>query len=216
MALWDYMQKRMQELGLTAYKLQKDYDVPWSTIQRIKAGKPITTPSKQKLALALQCSIGDLNAAAIAKPVVPEQDEAEKESEGSVMATIDELEKMVKEDFPDGVPVKPKARKAKNKKTAEPEVTVPQIAEEEEIKEASPIVGVLSEASGESPGEEATIVMRDTQKILHYHFDTTKPGECEITVSISTLMPAKHILQVLEAAVDLIGQELRDTQQKEA
>lgn len=199
---------------MTAYKLQKDYDVPWSTIQRIKAGKPITTPSKQKLALALSCSMGDINAA-IAQVKAPEENETGKESEDSVMAAVDELEKIVKEDFPDGVPAKPKARKAKNKKTAEPEVTAPQIAEEEEIKEASPIVGVLSEASGESPGEEATIVMRDTQKILHYHFDTTKPGECEITVSISTLMPAKHILQVLEAAVDLIGQELRDTQQKE-
>ncbi|MBQ9256228.1 MAG: hypothetical protein IJ181_03810, partial [Acidaminococcaceae bacterium] len=161
------------------------------------------------------CSTGDINAA-IAQVKVLEENETGRESEDSVMAAVDELEKMVKEDFPDGVPVKPKARKAKNKKTAEPEVTAPQIVEEEEIKEASPIVGVLSEASGESPGEEATIVMRDTQKILHYHFDTTKPGECEITVSISTLMPAKHILQVLEAAVDLIGQELRDTQQKEA
>lgn len=209
--LWEYIEKRMQDLDLTSYKLQKDFDVPWSTIQRIKQGKPITTPSKQKLALALQCSIGDLNAAAIAKPVVPEQDEAEKESEVSVMATIDELEKMVKEDFPDDAPAKPKLHKSKVKKVAIINDAAPEVAESNEV-----VDGSRSKVNGENPDGEIRLRMRDTSKTLQYYFETGLPGECEITVIVSTLMPAKHMLQALETAVELIGRELRDTQQKEA
>lgn len=209
MALWDYMQKRMQELGLTAYKLQKDYDVPWLTIQRIKAGKPITTPSKQKLALALSCSMGDINAA-IAQAEVPEENETEKESEDSVMAAVDKLEKMVKEDFPDDAPAKPKLHKSKTKKVATINDATPEVAENNEV-----VDGSQSEVNGENPDGEIRLRMRDTSKSLQYYFETGLPGECEITVIVSTLMPAKHMLQALETAVELIGRELRDTQQKE-
>lgn len=209
MALWDYMQKRMQELGLTAYKLQKDYDVPWSTIQRIKAGKPITTPSKQKLALALSCSMGDINAA-IAQAKAPEENETGKESEDSVMAAVDKLEKMVKEDFPDDAPAKPKLHK-KTKKVATINDAAPEVAENNEV-----VDGSQSKVNGENPDGEIRLRMRDTSKTLQYYFETGLPGECEITVIVSTLMPAKHMLQALETAVELIGRELRDTQQKEA
>ena len=210
MALWDYMQKRMQELGLTAYKLQKDYDVPWLTIQRIKAGKPITTPSKQKLALALSCSMGDINAA-IAQAEVPEENETGKESEDSVMAAVDKLEKMVKEDFPDDAPAKPKLHKSKTKKVATINDAAPEVAENNEV-----VDGSQSKVNGENPDGEIRLRMRDTSKTLQYYFETGLPGECEITVIVSTLMPAKHMLQALETAVELIGRELRDTQQKEA
>lgn len=209
MALWDYMQKRMQELGLTAYKLQKDYDVPWSTIQRIKAGKPITTPSKQKLALALSCSMGDINAA-IVQAKAPEENETGRESEDSVMAAVDELEKMVKEDFPDDAPAKPKLHKSKAKKVAIINDAAPEAAESNEVVDSS-----RSKVNGENPDGEIRLRMRDTSKTLQYYFETGLPGECEITVIVSTLMPAKHMLQALETAVELIGRELRDTQQKE-
>ena len=210
MALWDYMQKRMQELGVTAYKLQKDYDVPWSTIQRIKAGKPITTPSKQKLALALSCSMGDINAA-IAQVKAPEENETGRESEDSVMAAVDELEKMVKEDFPDDAPAKPKLHKSKAKKVEIINDAAPEVAESNEVVDDS-----RSKVNGENPDGEIRLRMRDTSKTLQYYFETGLPGECEITVIVSTLMPAKHMLQALETAVELIGRELRDTQQKEA
>ena len=209
MALWDYMQKRMQELGLTAYKLQKDFDVPWSTIQRIKAGKPITTPSKQKLALALSCSMGDINAA-IAQVKAPEENETGKESEDSVMAAVDKLEKMVKEDFPDDAPAKPKLHKPKAKKVAIINDAAPEVAESNEV-----VDGSRSKINGENPDGEIRLRMRDTSKTLQYYFETGLPGECEITVIVSTLMPAKHMLQALETAVELIGREPRDTQQKE-
>ncbi|MBQ9697263.1 MAG: hypothetical protein IJV46_01825, partial [Acidaminococcaceae bacterium] len=168
-----------------------------------------TTPSKQKLALALSCSTGDINAA-IAQVKVLEENETGRESEDSVMAAVDKLEKMVKEDFPDDAPAKPKLHKPKAKKVAIINDAAPEVAESNEV-----VDGSRSKINGENPDGEIRLRMRDTSKTLQYYFETGLPGECEITVIVSTLMPAKHMLQALETAVELIGRELRDTQQKE-
>ena len=62
--LWDFIEKRMHELGLTRYDLETDYDIPYATMQRAKAGSTnFKEATKQKFALALQCSVGDINAA---------------------------------------------------------------------------------------------------------------------------------------------------------
>lgn len=62
--LWDFIEKRMHELGLTRYDLEIDYDIPYATMQRAKAGSTsFKEATKQKFALALQCSVGDINAA---------------------------------------------------------------------------------------------------------------------------------------------------------
>lgn len=62
--LWDFIEKRMHELGLTRYDLEMDYDIPYATMQRAKAGSTsFKEATKQKFALALQCSVGDINAA---------------------------------------------------------------------------------------------------------------------------------------------------------
>lgn len=62
--LWDFVRKRMNELGLSQSDLEVDYDIPYATMQRIKAGSTnFKEVTKQKLALALKCSIGDINAA---------------------------------------------------------------------------------------------------------------------------------------------------------
>lgn len=81
--LWDFVEKRMHELGLTRYDLEMDHDVPYATMQRIKSGftgfKEVT---KQKLALALQCSVGDINAAisgTVAEPTGSKENAAESE-----------------------------------------------------------------------------------------------------------------------------------------
>lgn len=62
--LWDFIEKRMHELGLTRYDLEMDCDIPYATMQRAKAGSTnFKEATKQKFALALQCSVGDINAA---------------------------------------------------------------------------------------------------------------------------------------------------------
>lgn len=62
--LWDFVRKRMNELGLSQSDLEVDHDIPYATMQRIKAGSTnFKEVTKQKLALALQCTIGDINAA---------------------------------------------------------------------------------------------------------------------------------------------------------
>ena len=105
MGLWDFIQKRMEELGITQYDLEAEYGIAYATLQRIKAGKPIKEGTKQKLALALKCSIGDINAAIAGTPAEPDGHEmdllAEESGEPSVMDTVDKLERMVKEEYPE-------------------------------------------------------------------------------------------------------------------
>ena len=62
--LWEFVEKRMRELGMTRYDLETEHDIAYATVQRLKAGSTnIKDSTKQKLALALQCTIGDINAA---------------------------------------------------------------------------------------------------------------------------------------------------------
>ena len=62
--LWEFVEKRMKELGMTRYDLETEHDIAYATVQRLKAGSTnIKDSTKQKLALALQCSVGDINAA---------------------------------------------------------------------------------------------------------------------------------------------------------
>ena len=74
--LWDFIEKRMHELGLTRYDLEMDYDIPYATMQRAKAGSTnFKEATKQKFALALQCSVGDINAAISGSaPELPKMD----------------------------------------------------------------------------------------------------------------------------------------------
>lgn len=85
--LWDFIEKRMHELGLTRYDLEMDYDIPYATMQRAKAGSTnFKEATKQKFALALQCSVGDINAAISGSaPELPKMEPDEPDAEiGSV------------------------------------------------------------------------------------------------------------------------------------
>ena len=66
----------------------------WSTLTMIAKGKNIKTVTKQKLAIGLQCTIGDIN-----KCLAENDDPRRKPTkEPSVMETVDKLEKMVAPD----------------------------------------------------------------------------------------------------------------------
>ena len=85
--LWEFVEKRMKELGMTRYDLETEHDIAYATVQRLKAGSSnIKDSTKQKLALALQCSIGDINAAISGSaPELPKMEPDEPDAEiGSV------------------------------------------------------------------------------------------------------------------------------------
>ena len=71
MSLYSFIEKRRKDLGMTQAELEERADIVHNTLVRIKAGGQIMNSTKQRLALALECSIGDLNAA-IAEPVEKE------------------------------------------------------------------------------------------------------------------------------------------------
>lgn len=120
--LWDFVRKRMNELSLSQYELEIDHDIPYATMQRIKAGSTnFKEVTKQKLALALKCSIGDINSAIYdIQNIKPDQKEDEDPSD-----MVDELEQPAKEEKPEPVlKLKDKAvkRKAEKQRMAKPKL----------------------------------------------------------------------------------------------
>ena len=95
MTLHDFINKRLEELGMKRSDLVEKFDINWNTLTDIRLGKGIRDATKQKLALALKCSIGDIQACLAAA--------APKKKEVSVMETVDKLEQMVKEEHPEAV-----------------------------------------------------------------------------------------------------------------
>ena len=120
--LWDFVRKRMNELGLSQYDLEMDCDIPYATMQRIKAGSTnFKEVTKQKLALALKCSIGDINSAIYdIQNIKPDREEGEDLSD-----KVNESEQPAKEETPEPVlKLKDKAvkRKAEKQRMAKPKL----------------------------------------------------------------------------------------------
>ncbi|MBR4908833.1 MAG: hypothetical protein IKZ43_07470 [Acidaminococcaceae bacterium] len=106
MALWNFIKSRLSELNRGEPYLVDQCGIPQNTVDRIRAGGVIRDSTKQKLALALGCSIGDINAAiAQPDPVEPkghDMDLLARENRGpSVMETVDRLDQLVKEQYPE-------------------------------------------------------------------------------------------------------------------
>ena len=62
MKLSEFIKKRLEELGIKRSNLINDYDLAWSTLSNIDHDKPINKVTQEKLAKALQCSQGDIQA----------------------------------------------------------------------------------------------------------------------------------------------------------
>ena len=60
MTLNEFIVKRMAELGLKRSDLVNKFDIEWSTLGKIAHGHSIRPVTQQKLALALQCSQGEI------------------------------------------------------------------------------------------------------------------------------------------------------------
>jgi len=96
MKLNEFIAQRLQELGITRSVLVNDFGLAWSTLSNIDKGKPIGEVTKQKLALALQCSQGDIQACLAEAP-------DERRKGGSVMEAIEKLDQIVREEHPETV-----------------------------------------------------------------------------------------------------------------
>ena len=106
--LKEFMNRRMAELGL-GYKALTNAGIGGQTMHNINHCIPfrMTEATKLKLATVLQCSIGDINAAlAVTTQTTPFGEEVtkvpvKKQEIPSVMKTVDKLEQMVEEDYPE-------------------------------------------------------------------------------------------------------------------
>ncbi len=106
--LKEFMNRRMAELGL-GYKALTNAGIGGQTMHNINHCIPfrMTEGTKSKLATVLQCSIGDINAAlAVTTQTTPFGEEVtkvpvKKQETSSVMKTVDKLEQMVEEDYPE-------------------------------------------------------------------------------------------------------------------
>ena len=93
MALWDYIKSRLTSLNRTEADLTDEFGISTNTLVRIRTGGEIRDNTKQKLALALGCCIGDINAAiAQQDPVEPKGHDmemmAKETGEPAVMETM--------------------------------------------------------------------------------------------------------------------------------
>ena len=62
MKLSDFINKRLKELGMKRSDLINKHDLVWSTLSTIDRGGSIGNVTIEKLALALQCNRGDIQA----------------------------------------------------------------------------------------------------------------------------------------------------------
>ena len=62
MTLSEFIKKRLEEMGRNKSWLVNFNDLEWSTFTRINKGLPITKATQEKLAKALECSQGDIQA----------------------------------------------------------------------------------------------------------------------------------------------------------
>ena len=84
MKLDDFINERLEKLHMTRTVLVNNYGLSWSILSNIKHDKPISAATKEKLALALQCSQGDIQACLAEMP-------DERRKKVSVMDAVDAI-----------------------------------------------------------------------------------------------------------------------------
>lgn len=131
----EFVNRRMAELGL-GYKDISNAGIGAQTMVNIRNGVPfqMRDVTKEKFAKLLKCSIGDINAAlSVTGQLTPFNEEVTKEKpQPSVMETVDRLDQLVKEQYPEepenmpGMP-EPAADKTKpkTKKIVATDITAP-------------------------------------------------------------------------------------------
>ena len=148
MSLDSFITERGNEVGVTRSELVSEFGIGWQTLQNIKRGSGISNGTKEKLARALKCSIGDIQDAMKddpderrkeekAKPASTEQEAVAEQEEESEELPFGELEpeppaetdgiKWYKDKTKEEAP--PKKVKVKKEAIPAPEPSVIKIAE---------------------------------------------------------------------------------------
>ena len=68
MTLNEFINRRLLELGMIRSDLVNKHDLDWSTLSNITHGKKISKTTQEKLAKALQCTQGDIQACMAEQP----------------------------------------------------------------------------------------------------------------------------------------------------
>ena len=105
MTLSDFINRRLLELGMIRSDLVNKHDLDWSTLSNITHGKGISKATQEKLARALQCTQGDIQACMKEMPS-PFRKEAEQ-PEGQAGISITAKKKKVKREAPAPDPEEP-------------------------------------------------------------------------------------------------------------
>lgn len=58
--VYDKLWKRLEDAGISTYKIRKEKLIPESTLQRLRSGGDVSTKSIGELCLLLDCQPGDL------------------------------------------------------------------------------------------------------------------------------------------------------------
>ena len=97
--LWEFIIDECKEKGITLSQLQEKSGLSFTVLEAIRHGRTnIKTATKQKLAAALGCSIGDIQEAIQRSEQNLLSGEAlSEEQEPSVMETVNKLEAMIEE-----------------------------------------------------------------------------------------------------------------------
>lgn len=186
--LWDFVRKRMNELGLSQSDLEIEHDIPYATMQRIKAGSTnFKEVTKQKLALALKCSIGDINNAIYdIQNIKPDREEGEDLSD-----KVYESEQPAKEETPEPVlklkdkAVKRKAEKQQTVKT-KPRIIKDGLPPKEKWPEDPP-----DEASGQEG--EVMYSEREVDEICKKRINEYKQQLKDLSLKTLTSVPKLNV-----------------------
>ena len=99
MTLSEFIKKRLEEMGRNKSWLVNFNDLEWSTFTRINKGLPITKATQEKLAKALECSQGDIQAC-MAETPNPLRKEAAKPEETAGISIMAKPKKKPKPEAP--------------------------------------------------------------------------------------------------------------------
>jgi len=164
MSLWKFIESKLDELGHNRLWLAEQCNFTTLTVNRLMHNGQIKDGTKQKLALALKCTVGDINAA-IAQQDVPEPKAHDLD------LTVGEIPEQVKEVIDDYMSREPKlvpAEKIKWYPNQEP-IEMPKFGPMTVAEYRDKLLGIclqqLSEAA-EANVEDATVIYTAIGRVL--------------------------------------------------
>ncbi len=123
MTLYEFIEKRLEELGKNKNQLVQEVDITWATLGKIRNGMTPKRATLEKLAIGLVCTQGELQKCLSETPN-PLRKEAERpEGQAGINVTTKVKKKAVKKKEPAPDPGEPETEPAELFTPAEPDET---------------------------------------------------------------------------------------------